>query len=138
MEKMSGSLSVSPVWGIGIFGSLLALIGIAPFALFMSEFQLVKAAVDSRAWVVLALFLLGAGIVFVGALGHAIPLAWGTNKESCRPVKGTFMEAFLVFAPLAVLLVLGLWMPEPIVAALNSAARVVGVAGSAVLPGVGR
>ena len=136
MEKMSGSLPVSPVWGIGIFGSLLALIGMAPFALFMSEFQLIKAAVDARAWVVLALFLLGAGIVFVGALGHAIPLVWGTNSEPPKPVKATFFEAFLVFAPLAVLLVLGLWMPQSLFTALNSAAHIIGMTGMTVASGV--
>lgn len=137
MEKMSGSLPVSPVWSIGIFCSILALIGIAPFALFMSEFQLVKAAVDSHAWVVLSLFLLGAGLVFVGALGHAIPLVWGTNHESRKPVKANFFEAFLVFAPLAVLLVLGLWMPKPLFTALNSAASIIGIAGSVTSSGVG-
>lgn len=138
MEKMSGSLPVSPVWGIGIFGSLLALIGMAPFALFMSEFQLVKAAVDAQAWVVLALFLLGAGIVFVGALGHAIPLIWGINPESPKPVKATFFEAFLVFAPLAVLLVLGLWMPQSLFTALNSAANIIGMTGMTAVSGGGQ
>ncbi|MBI4634193.1 MAG: hydrogenase 4 subunit F [Deltaproteobacteria bacterium] len=138
MENMSGSLPVSPVWGIGIFCSLLALIGIAPFSLFMSEFQLIKAAVDSQAWIVLSLFLLGAGIVFVGALGHAIPLAWGTNQKSYTPVTATYFEAFLVFAPLAVLLVLGLWMPKTFFTALNSAANIIGIVGSVAPSGVGR
>jgi hydrogenase-4 component F len=137
MEQMSGALPVSPVWGIGIFGSLLALIGIAPFALFISEFQLVKAAVDSQAWVVLSLFLLGAAIVFVGALGHAIPLIWGTNPKKCAPVKATAIEAFLVFAPLAALLMLGLWMPKPLLTALHSAAAIIGMAGGTAASGVG-
>ena len=52
MEKMNGMLRVSPVWGIGIFVGLLALIGIAPFALFMSEFYILKAAIDSALFVV--------------------------------------------------------------------------------------
>ena len=137
MEKMSGSLSVSPVWGIGLFCSLLALIGMAPFALFMSEFQLIKAAVDRQAWVVLSLFLLGAGIVFVGALGHAIPLLWGTNQESHPPVKASLFDGFLVFAPLVVLLVLGLWMPEPLFTALTSAANIIGISGNVASLGVG-
>jgi len=103
----------------------------------MSEFQLIKAAVDNQAWVVLSLFLLGAAIVFVGALGHAIPLVWGTNKESLAPVKANLFETFLVFAPLVVLLVLGLWMPKPLFTALNSAANVIGITGIAVVAGVG-
>jgi hypothetical protein len=103
----------------------------------MSEFQLVKAAVDAHAWVVLSIFLLGAGIVFVGALGHAIPLVWGTNQKSLKPVGANLFEAFLAFAPLAVLLVLGLWMPETLFTALNSAANIIGITGMAAASGVG-
>ena len=40
-------------------GGLLALIGVAPFAIFMSEFQILRAAAADRAFVALALFLLG-------------------------------------------------------------------------------
>lgn len=125
MEEMSGSLQVSPAWGTGIFCSILALIGIAPFALFMSEFQLLKAALDKGAIISLVLFLLGAGIVFVGALGHAIPLFWGKTHKLLPPVRATIIEYALVFAPLAVLLILGLWMPETMYTALNSAANIV-------------
>lgn len=125
MEKMSGSLRISPVWGIGIFCSILALIGIAPFALFMSEFQLLRAAVDKGAIIALILFLLGAGIVFVGALGHAIPLVWNDPQKPTARVKTNAVEFTLVFAPLAVLLLLGLWMPETLAQALNTAADVI-------------
>lgn len=136
MEKMSGSLFLSPVWGIGIFCSLLALIGMAPFALFMSEFQLLKAALDSQAWLVLSLFLIGAGVVFVGALGHAIPLVWGKRQTHTPPAAATWGEALLVFMPLAVLLLLGLWMPRPFFLALQSAAAVIETAGAGTVAGV--
>lgn len=140
MEKMSGSLRVSPVWGIGIFCSILALIGIAPFALFMSEFQLLKAAIDQKALISLILFLLGAGIVFVGALGHAIPLAWAKPHKLLQPVRANFIEFTLVFAPLAVLLLLGLWMPEILFTVLNNAADIIRNTGSTTVAslGVGR
>jgi len=130
MEKMSGALRVWPVWGLGIFCSLLALLGIAPFALFISEFQILKAAIDSNSVVALVVFLVGAGVVFVGALGHAIPLAWGTPHESFRPLKTTFVECVLVIFPLAVLLALGLWMPGPLHTAINAAADIIRTTGS--------
>jgi hydrogenase-4 component F len=130
MEKMSGSMRISPVWGIGIFGSILALIGMAPFALFMSEFQLLKAAIDKGATVSLVLFLLGAGIVFVGALGHAIPLAWGRRQTTAPALRTSVVEFILVFAPLAVLLLLGLWMPQPLQEVLNAAADIIRTTGS--------
>ena len=111
MKKMSGSLRSAPVWGTGLFGSILVLIGVAPFAMFMSEFQVLKAAVDGRAILTLILFLAGGSVVFVGALGHAIAMAWGEPSPAAEPERAGIVEMFLAFAPLAILLVLGLWMP---------------------------
>jgi len=77
MENMSGSLLISPVWGIGIFCSLLALIGIAPFALFMSEFQLIKAAIDAHAMDCAFFIPYRCRYCLYGALGHAITAGVG-------------------------------------------------------------
>jgi len=129
MQKMSGSLRSAPVWGAGLFGSILVLIGVAPFAMFMSEFQILKAAVDGRAILALVLFLAGGSVVFVGALGHAIAMAWGRPSPVVEAERAGAVEMFLAFAPLAVLLVLGLWMPAPLLRILEKAAGVLGVNG---------
>jgi hydrogenase-4 component F len=126
MTKMSGSLASAPVWGIGLFGSLLGLIGVAPFAIFMSEFQVLKAAIDSHATISMILFLSGSGIVFVGALRHAIAMAWGEPASIAVPEHAGAVEKFLAFAPMAVLLVLGVWIPRPLLNVLKQAASVLG------------
>jgi hydrogenase-4 component F len=127
MKKMSGSLRSAPIWGAGLFGSILVLIGVAPFAMFMSEFQILKAAVDRHAIVPLVLFLAGGSVVFVGALGHAIAMAWGDTSPIVEPERAGMVEMFLAFAPLAALLVLGLWMPGPLSSILKQAADILGV-----------
>jgi hydrogenase-4 component F len=118
---------VSPVWGSGLVGSLLALIGVAPFALFLSEFMILKAAVDSQLYWTAVLFLAGVGIVFVGALRHAISMAWEPPvKDDVGARKTYWMEGALVFGPLAVLLVLGVWLPHPFLRVLEQAANILG------------
>lgn len=125
LGRMAGAMRRAPLWGVGFFGGVLVLIGVAPFAIFMSEFQILRAAVDAQAFVALALFLLGAGIVFVGALRHAMTPAWG--EEVCRPTpqRSGIADAVLVWGALGLLLVLGLWMPGPLKTALDAAALVV-------------
>ena len=125
LGRMAGAMRRSPVWGIGFFGGVLALIGVAPFAIFMSEFQILRAAAAAHAYVALILFLLGAGIVFVGALRHAMTSAWG--EEVCEPKlqPGGVADAVLVFGALALLLLLGLCMPGPLRSALAQAALIV-------------
>jgi formate hydrogenlyase subunit 3/multisubunit Na+/H+ antiporter MnhD subunit len=127
MNRIAGTLRAVPLWGMGLFLSLLCLIGVAPFAVFMSEFQIVKAAVDGRSIAALAAFLLGAGVVFAGALRHALAMAWGSSPEAA-PSAGRLapLDAILVYAPLAVLLLLGVWMPPPLREAISQAARVLG------------
>jgi hydrogenase-4 component F len=127
MKKMSGSVRGAPVWGIGLFGSILVLIGVAPFAVFMSEFQVLKAALDGHAILTLILFLAGGSVVFVGALRHAIGMAWGESSPVAEPERAGVVQVFLAFAPLAILLLLGLWTPAPLLSVLRQAADVLGV-----------
>ncbi|MEN6587169.1 MAG: proton-conducting transporter membrane subunit [Sulfuricella sp.] len=125
MGKMSGSLRASPVWGTGLFGSLLVLIGVAPFAIFMSEFLILRAAAKSGSYWTLGLFLAGAGIVFVGALQHAINIAWGTPESTPKPERVNAVDKAIVAVSLGALLVLGLWIPAPLSELLTNAAHIV-------------
>ncbi|HNX75061.1 MAG TPA: proton-conducting transporter membrane subunit [Candidatus Rifleibacterium sp.] len=125
IDRMSGSISISPIWGTGIFASILILIGIAPFALFMSEFQLLKAAIDGHHMLVAVVFLAGTGIIFIGALRYALPLAFGKPDGHTEPIAPARLDAFLVAAPLLLLLLLGLWMPTSLQAVLNRAAGII-------------
>ncbi len=126
MRRITGALKAHALWGAGLFGSILALIGLAPFAIFLSEFLIVKAAAETRAYGTLVIFLAGAGVVFIGALRHAIDMAWGTPAAAPAPRRTSVLEGALVVAPLALLLVLGLWMPRPFQDMLSSAARILG------------
>jgi len=127
MRQISGSVRLAPLWGGGLMGSLIALIGVAPFALFMSEFLIVKAALETNTIWALVLFLTGSSVVFVGALKHAIPIAWGESPEvDAFPGQSTFFEKVLVVGALALLLLLGVWMPDVLHEMLNRAAVIVG------------
>jgi hypothetical protein len=66
------------LWGVSLLISLLALIGVAPFSIFMSEYQLLRAATGAGAWVTLVLFLAASGVVFVSALRHMIDMVFGS------------------------------------------------------------
>lgn len=125
LEKMAGSFRASSIWGIGIFAGILALIGVPPFSLFMSEFQLLKAAVDSNQILVVVFFLAGTGIIFVGMLRSVLPLVLCEPIVPFEPVPVKKLDGFLVIAPLIVLLLLGVWMPDSFQSAIKRAAAVI-------------
>lgn len=125
MEDMPGGLTVSPIWGGALIASFLALIGVAPFSLFMSEFQILKVAVDKNMLLVLVIFLVGTASIFIGMLRQAIPLTWGERPQGIKIQEGSLIEAFIVFFPLLILLLLGIWIPEPFRFALEKAAEII-------------
>ncbi len=134
MARMSGSMRVAPVWGATLFACLLALVGMAPFSLFMSEFQVVRAAVDSGGMLVAAVFLLGVGAIFMAMLGQALPLALGDNAEVVENVPVNLFDIVLMVGPVAVLVILGIYMPETLQQMLQRAAAVVHTVGGG-MPG---
>ena len=73
----------------------------------------------------MALFLAGTAIVFIGVLRHAIRAAWDSPVQQPAPEDAGLVDRALVYAPLAMLLVLGLWMPEFLRDAIHHAAEVI-------------
>jgi hydrogenase-4 component F len=125
LRVLAGSARKSPWWGAALFGSLLILIGMAPFAVFMSELLVLKASVDARAFWPMAIFLAGTCIVFVGALRHALAAAWGQSDAQPRAQRVGLDGRALISGILAALLLLGLRLPGPLWRALDQAAAVV-------------
>jgi hydrogenase-4 component F len=126
MRKMTGTLAASPLWGAGLLASLLALIGTAPFAIFFSEFMILRAAVDAGSYAIATLFIAGVTVVFIGALRHAIPMAWKPADPAPAVPAPHILDHLLVVAPLVVLLLLGLWMPSRLESVFSAAAAVLG------------
>jgi hydrogenase-4 component F len=129
MDALSGALRHDRLWGLALLGSTLSLIGAAPFAIFMSEYQLLRAAAGTQRWVLLGLFLAAASIVFISALRHLINMAFGDAKTPVLPLL-TGTASYAVAVPvLAALLLLGLWLPSWLIDAIDQAAAVLGVRG---------
>ena len=125
ISKMSGAMRTEAIWGKGLFGALLALIGVAPFGMFLSEFMILRAAARSASYWSMGLFLTGAGIVFIGVLQHAISIAWGEPTDTAKDRPGRRADNLLVIAALSALLVLGLWIPRPLWQLITEAAHIV-------------
>lgn len=124
LAALRGALRRSP-WGLGLTLGLMALIGIAPFAIFMSELLVLRAAIDVRAHARLAVYMGGLLVVFVGVLRHVIDIGWGEPPAGAPPSEWRLTDILMVAAPLAALLALGLWLPSGMVSALTQAAAIV-------------
>jgi len=122
---VAGLLRVMP-WTGGFFAAgMLAVLGLPPFGMFVSEFALVRAgfAAGRPLTIVLVLALLAVG--FVGVLGHLNRMLYGRPSGSVPVGEGGRWALLPLGACLAALVVLGLTVPAPVERLLLGIAEIV-------------
>jgi hydrogenase-4 component F len=105
-------LSVShPVLAVGLALGVIAIAGLPPFGVFTSEFMLVSSTFARQP--LLAVVLVFGLIVAFGALILRLQqVLFGEASGPAGEVKATYVPLFL---HIALVLVAGLWLPEPVV-----------------------
>jgi hydrogenase-4 component F len=121
-----GLIRTLPVSGTLLVAGLFAVTGSPPFGLFLSEFTILRAAVDGgHVWIAIAtLFLLA--VIFVGIAVLILNMALGEPDADVPAVRES---PWLVAGPIVLagaVLLLGLYIPAPIQAALTRAAAALG------------
>jgi hydrogenase-4 component F len=125
-EKVkSGVIRALPVTGAVFLMAMLAIIGMPPFSLFQSEFLIVRAAFAEGHYLATALFVLFGTGIFAGALLHvgALVLGENTSAPAAAGIRPWREVPMLVLA--ASLVLVGFWLPGPLLQLIRSAAGVV-------------
>jgi hydrogenase-4 component F len=124
-SEIKGSvIRVMPLTGIIFFVAMMAIIGMPPFALFQSEFLIVRAAIDSGHLLTGVLFVLFGTGVFAGALWHVGGMILGPKGDTHVAGRRPWRDGSLL-ALAAVLVVIGFWVPGPLLSLIRGAAQVV-------------
>lgn len=126
IREVRGLLLSAPSTGALFLAGMIALIGLPPFAPFISEFIIFRAGLESHPWaagtgVILLVVVFGGMMASVNQMLYGEPPADLPRSDRLR----------VWLAPLAVnfglLLVLGLTLPSPLVVALKRVLQVLGV-----------
>jgi hydrogenase-4 component F len=105
-------LSVShPALAVGLALGVVAIAGLPPFGVFMSEFMLVSSSFF-RAPILAIVLVIGILVAFGALILRLQDVLFGEPTGEAAPVKASYVP---LFVHLAVVLVAGLWLPEPIV-----------------------
>jgi hydrogenase-4 component F len=105
---------------------LFAVTGSPPFGLFMSEFTILRAAIDGGHPWIAAIMLLTLAVIFVGMAALVLGIALGEPAPGAVPVRES---VWLVAGPVAlaaIVLMLGVYIPGPLQDALTRAAVALG------------
>jgi len=118
---VTGLLQVMPVTG-GLFAAgTLAILGLPPFGLFMSEWALVRAGFAAhRPWLMAAVLVLLV-VAFVGVLRHLNRMLYGTARADVKRGESERWELLPLALCVVILVVLGLALPAPLASLLQRA-----------------
>ena len=124
--RVSGLLAVMP-WTGGLFAvGMLAVIGLPPFGLFISEFALFRAGFAAgRPWA-MGLVLALLAVAFVSMIGHLNRMLYGPPTPNVPAGEGNAWPLVPLGACVAALVVLGLALPAPLDALLQQIVEISG------------
>jgi hydrogenase-4 component F len=123
-EDVCGAARRLPITGPLFLAGFFAITGSPPFGPFVSEFTIVSGALQGSRFLSSALFLLFVGIVFIGMGATILPTVQGDPPP--QAAQSNFRDSFFTTAPIlisiALVVLLGLYIPPPVQALLREAA----------------
>ena len=116
-------LSVShPVLAVGLALGVVAIAGLPPFGVFLSEFMIVSSSF-ARQPLVAVVLVFGLLVAFGALVLRLQDLIFGEPSGPVEAVKASYIPLFF---HLGVVLVAGIWLPEPIVRWFRTVAALLG------------
>ena len=112
IAEIRGLTTSHPFLGWTLVVGVIAIVGLPPAGVFMSEFLIVTTTV-ARAPALAALVVFGLLVAFGALVLRLHGLAFGEPKGSLQPVKASYLPMIL---HLALVLVAGVYLPPPLVA----------------------
>lgn len=127
LEEVTGALRRLPV-SAGLFlAGFFAITGSPPFGPFVSELSVLLAAVDGARWIVAAAYLVLLATIFVGMGATVFAVVQGAPPAGDeRAIREPWLKTLPIAASLALVLLMGVWIPGPVSALLHDAARLMG------------
>ncbi|HTO85428.1 MAG TPA: hydrogenase 4 subunit F [Methylomirabilota bacterium] len=122
MSDIRGLTETHPLLGWGLVLGVVAIAGLPPLGIFMSEF-LVVSSTFAREPVLAILLVIGLLIAFGALLLRLNGLAFGEPTGSLAPVKASYVP---LFAHLAIVFCAGIYLPGPLVEWFQHVARLLG------------
>lgn len=123
IETVKGVLAALPITGVVFFAGLLAITGVPPFGIFMTEFSILSAGIQSHL-VITIITLLALIIVFMGFLKHGSNMVFGHKPQSLPSSEINRWTVLPLVVLAIILIVLSLYLPEPVKLLINRATLV--------------
>jgi hydrogenase-4 component F len=122
MEQIRGLADTNPTIGWGLMLGSLAILGMPPFGVFASEFLILTTAMREQPWAT-PILLLALGVAFAAIFTRVQSMVFGETTAKRLPHPPALIP---VFVHLAIVLLLGLYIPPYLAGWYHQAARLIG------------
>lgn len=120
--NIRGLITLSPTIGWGLMLGTLAILGMPPFGVFASEFLILTTAMREQPWAT-PILLMALGVAFAAIFGKVQPMVFGETTARRLPHPPALLP---VFVHLALVLMLGLYVPPYLADWYRDAAALIG------------
>jgi hydrogenase-4 component F len=121
MDDIRGLVTLSPTVGWGLMMGTLAILGMPPFGVFASEFLILTTAMKQEPWAT-PILLLALGVAFAAIFSRVQPMVFGETTAKRLPHPPALLP---VFTHLALVLMLGIFIPPYLADWYRAAARLI-------------
>ncbi|MBI3733280.1 MAG: hydrogenase 4 subunit F [Chloroflexi bacterium] len=125
LERVSGLLKAMPRTGALFAGGMLAIIGLPPFGLSISEFALFRAGFAAGQWWLMGAVLILLTVAFIALIRHLNHMLYGAVPVGVTVGEGADGRFALLAVNIVALVVLGLTLPAPLATLLNQIVRMI-------------
>lgn len=120
MDNVKGMIKTLPITSILFFVGFLAMAGVPPFGIFITEYSILSAGISSHP-VIVIIALLSFALVFAGILRHVTVMIFGDAKEGIPRGEAGVWTVVPTVILVGVLIILSFFVPTAMQSLLHSA-----------------
>lgn len=124
MSRIRNAVQAMPLTGTLLLIGTFAITGVPPFAIFVTEFGIVGAGFAQGNVVVAVVLVIALAIVFAGAFGHALDMAFGRPRLNLSPLAIGPLSAVAMVVPTALIVLFGFYIPPLVSQAIQQVTTV--------------
>jgi hydrogenase-4 component F len=122
IAEMGGLTVTNPVLGWGLVLGVVAIAGLPPLGIFMSEFLVLSSTFAREPWLT-TILVLGILIALGGLFLRLNTIVFGAPRGATAPAEASYVP---MFAHLAIVFAAGIYLPSAFVAGFQNVARMLG------------
>jgi hydrogenase-4 component F len=122
IADISGLTVTNPLLGWGLVLGVVAIAGLPPLGIFMSEFLVVSSTFAREPWLT-SILVLGILIALGGLFLRLNSVVFGEPKGPTAPAEASYVP---MFTHLGIVLACGIYLPPPLVSGFRNVARLLG------------